>query len=136
MTDCVFRTRDPTDGLETEFNKKLGYKLQSWWKGWLYEIVVNREQLESGLYDKWLEELKAEFAVPEGLRVTYWDEIKMPKAIHTPMICHDYHEIELREMKRHKCYGYEDVLKERNRFPNRVKRFFKYIACKIVRLFS
>ena len=134
MTDCVFKFRS-YNGFETEFNRKIGSDLERWWKGRVYEIVVHREQIESGQYDKWLKRMKTEFAVPEGLKISYWDEIKMPKAIHTPMICHDYRPIELRQMKDRGAYCYEEELKKDRRLSVRTKKFFKRIACKIVRLF-
>ena len=135
MTDCAFTFRSPKDGMESGFNKKLGIHLESYRKGTLVEIVVRRDLVESGMYDEWLEEMKTEFAVPEGLRIKYWDEIKMPKAIHTPMICLDVREIELEVMRDGKAYCYEEELKKERRLRVRIKKFFKRIACKTVRLF-
>lgn len=76
MTDCAFFMRNK-GGQESGFNRPVGSVPEDWWKGSLYKIIVPRHRFEeSEIIQEWVELMRTEFAVQEGLEVKFWDEIE------------------------------------------------------------
>lgn len=78
MTDCAYFFRNG-NGMESSFNRSTGSVPEDYWKGTLYKIIVPRHRFEeSEIIRKWVELMRTEFAVQEGLEVKFWDEIDGP----------------------------------------------------------